>query len=181
MKTKFFALLLALCSVTALLAAPPAEEGKAIFSSRCAGCHSIHKQLTGPALAGVDKRHSIEWIINFVHSSQKVIKGGDAAAVALFNQFNKVQMPDHPDLTDDNIKSVVEYIKEESSAVAAAPAAEAPKASTSALQLFSPAENPGLFTTLLILLSMLGVSLVFLKKVKELRRKSLEEKAIEVV
>jgi mono/diheme cytochrome c family protein len=96
-----------------LHAAPPVEEGKAIFQARCAACHNISKTMTGPALAGVDQRRSMEWIINFVHSSQSVIKGGDKDAVALFHQFNKIQMPDHKDLSGAQIKNVVEYIKAE--------------------------------------------------------------------
>jgi len=87
------------------------DDGKVIFSARCAACHNINKVLTGPALAGVEQRRSLDWIINFVHSSQTVVKSGDPYAVALFQKFNKIQMPDHSDLTSDNIKSVVEYIK----------------------------------------------------------------------
>src|SRR6476659_10606162 len=87
---------------------PPVEEGKTIFTSRCASCHNVNKLIVGPALAGVDKRHTIDWIINFVQSSQTVIKGGDKQANDLFAKFNKIQMPDHKDLTAENIKSVVE-------------------------------------------------------------------------
>lgn len=89
-------------------------EGKTIFTSRCTACHSVNKTLTGPALAGVDKRRSTEWIINFVHSSQSMVKKGDKDAVALYEKFSKIAMPDHPDLTDENIKSIVEFIKSES-------------------------------------------------------------------
>jgi cytochrome c551/c552 len=91
--------------------ADPIEDGKTIFMTRCAACHNVNKQLTGPALAGVDQRHSIDWIINFVHSSQKLVTGGDKAAVELFQRFNGVTMPDHPDLTEENIKSIVDYVK----------------------------------------------------------------------
>lgn len=87
------------------------SDGQTIFTTRCAACHNVNKIMTGPALAGVDKRHTIDWIVKFVQSSQTVIKSGDKDAVALFEKFNKIQMPDHPDLTSDNIKSVVEYIK----------------------------------------------------------------------
>jgi mono/diheme cytochrome c family protein len=93
--------------------AGPIEEGKALFMTRCAGCHNVNKILTGPALAGVDERRSIEWVINFVHSSQTMVKSGDIDAVALFEKFNKITMPDHPDLTEENIKQIVEYIKSE--------------------------------------------------------------------
>ena len=93
--------------------ADPIDPGKTIFSSRCAGCHNVNKQLTGPALAGVDERRSIEWIVNFVHSSQTMVKKGDKEAVTLYEKFNKVPMPDHSDLTEKDIKSIVEYIKSE--------------------------------------------------------------------
>jgi mono/diheme cytochrome c family protein len=92
---------------------PPTTTGKAIFNSRCATCHNVNKTTTGPALAGVDQRRSIDWIINFVHSSQTMVKKGDKDAVEIFEKFNKIPMPDHPDLTEENIRSIVEYIKSE--------------------------------------------------------------------
>jgi cytochrome c551/c552 len=94
--------------------ANPPEEGKTIFLSRCAACHNVNKVLTGPALSGVYERRNIDWIINFVHSSQSMVKKGDSAAVALFEKFNRIVMPDHSDLTEADIKNVVEYIKVES-------------------------------------------------------------------
>lgn len=113
MKTKEILLsMLALITLSGLHATP-GSDGKTIFTMRCAGCHNVTKILTGPALAGIDERRSIDWIINFVHSSRSVVKSGDPYAVTLFEKFNKIQMPDHPDLTADNIKSIVEYIKSE--------------------------------------------------------------------
>jgi len=124
MKNKILLLgciMLAACSY--VYAGPP-EEGKTIFMSRCAGCHNVNKLLTGPALAGVHERHSIDWIINFVRSSQTLVKKGDKEAVALFQKFNKVPMPDHPDLTPENIRNIVDYIK--SATVAVTPGPETP-------------------------------------------------------
>lgn len=92
----------------------PTDEGKKIFTTRCAACHNVNKAMTGPALAGIDQRRDIDWIINFVQSSQSLVKNGDSYAVAIFEKFNKVPMPDQPDLTPDNIKNVVEYIKSQS-------------------------------------------------------------------
>ena len=90
---------------------PDPIDGKSIFTSRCAACHNVNKTLTGPALAGVDERRSIDWIINFVHSSQTLVKKGDKDAVAVYEKFNKIPMPDHPELTADHIKSILAYIK----------------------------------------------------------------------
>ena len=72
---------------------PPEEEGKTIFVSRCASCHHVNKTVVGPALSGVDERRSMDWIINFVHSSQTMVKKGDKDAVGLFKKFNSMPMP----------------------------------------------------------------------------------------
>lgn len=95
----------------------PVEEGKALFMSRCASCHNVNKQLVGPALAGVDERRPIEWITKFIHSSQSLIKAGDTAALALYQRFNKVPMPDHNDLSENDIKGIVEFIRSEAKPV----------------------------------------------------------------
>jgi hypothetical protein len=68
-------------------------------------------------LAGVYQRRSLDWIIKFINSSQSLIKTGDTAAVAVFQKFNKVPMPDHSDLSADHIKQIVEYIKSETKTV----------------------------------------------------------------
>ncbi|HZF63666.1 MAG TPA: cytochrome c, partial [Chitinophagaceae bacterium] len=94
MKLKFLLLITAIVAAATVLASPPVEEGKSIFATRCAACHNVNKTLTGPALAGVDERRSLEWIVNFVHSSQTMIKNGDKDAVALYKQFNNIPMPD---------------------------------------------------------------------------------------
>lgn len=94
-------------------------EGETIFTSRCAACHSIEKRLVGPALVNVDQRRSEQWLVNFIRSSQTVIKGGDKYAVSLFNEFNQTIMPDHTDLTEDKIKSVISFIKDESKKITA--------------------------------------------------------------
>lgn len=168
MKTKIIVFATALITTISALAAPPAEEGKSIFTTRCAGCHNVNRILTGPALAGVDQRRSIDWIINFVHSSQSVVKSGDPYAVALFNKFNKIQMPDHPDLTADNIKSIVEYIKAESGgANTKTPFAKPEKLHPNYIHV-----TPGLVATFVALIAMLVMSLLFLVKVKALRRQS---------
>ena len=117
MRSKFLALTLLSLLAFSAKALPPEEEGKTIFNSRCASCHNVNKTLTGPALAGIHERRDIEWIIDFVQSSQSMVKKGDKDALALFEKFNKIPMPDHPDLTDDNIRNIVEYVKSESKTV----------------------------------------------------------------
>lgn len=167
-KSKFFLAATLLITTLSTIAAPPAEEGKAIFTSRCTGCHNVNKMVVGPALAGVDQRRPIDWIVNFVHSSQKVVKSGDPYAVALFNKFNKIQMPDHPDLTSDNIKSIVEYIKVEAKAANEKPPVQPETKQPNFITMIL--SNTALIVTFSALFLLLLASLGLLIKVKQIQR-----------
>ncbi len=106
-------LLLTLIISGSVFAQQDAEEGKLIFRSRCASCHAVDRRLVGPALQNVYDRRDNKWIIDFVHSSQTVIKKGDADAVALFEEYNKTIMPDHKDLSEAQINNILAYIKQQ--------------------------------------------------------------------
>lgn len=173
MKAKLFQIPILLLLTVAAVAAPPEKEGKAIFNARCASCHSVTKVLTGPALAGVDERRDMNWIINFIHSSQTMVKQGDKQAVALFEQFNKIPMPDHPDLTDNQIKDVVLYIKSE--AKAAATAAKAPFSKPSKLRpQYTPLTfaNKGFFIGYFAAIALLILVLLFAVQIKQYERRA---------
>src|SRR3990170_8270687 len=104
------------------------ETGKQMFQQSCAACHSIGGgQLVGPDLAGVNDKRPEDWLLKYIKSSQTLVKSGDKTAMALFEQFNKIPMPDQA-LSDDQIKKVLAHIKETGSGAAAgkvAPAAQA--------------------------------------------------------
>jgi len=150
----------------------PGEEGKAIFIARCSGCHNINRVVTGPALAGVDQRRSIDWIINFVHSSQKVVRSGDPYAVALFEKFNKIQMPDHPDLSAENIKNIVEYVKAEAAVKMTDPTLTKPSVRRPAYKPLSLTKDYWALISYLFAVLVLIGTLLFAVHVKELQMKS---------
>ncbi|GAB3576385.1 c-type cytochrome [Hymenobacter daeguensis] len=83
--------------------------GDALFKGNCAQCHAVNEQVVGPALAGITKRRPISWLIPWVKNSSKVVASGDDYAVALFNKFNKQQMPSFA-LSDKEITSIVAYV-----------------------------------------------------------------------
>lgn len=123
MKKIIFGLFLLFVCGTSVVRSADINTGKIIFNSRCTSCHAIGRQVIGPALKNIDKIRSESWIITFVHSSQTVIQSGDTAAVKLFKEFNQTIMPDHPDISDDKIKDIIAYIKDESVKLASQPAA----------------------------------------------------------
>ena len=92
--------------------APEVAAGDALFKNNCAQCHAVNEQVVGPALAGLTTRRPISWILPWVKNSSKVVASGDDYAVALFNKFNKQQMPSFA-LSDKEIRAIVAYIESE--------------------------------------------------------------------
>ena len=98
--------------------------GDALFKGNCAQCHAVHEQVVGPALAGITKRRPISWLIPWIKNSSKLVASGDEYAVALYNKYNKQQMPSFG-LSDQEITSIIAYVTAEeakpSAAVAGGP------------------------------------------------------------
>ena len=149
---------------------PPLEKGREIFSLRCAACHNVNKQLTGPALAGVDERRSMSWIVSFIRSSQSLVKNGDKDAITVFEKFNKIPMPDHADLTDENIKDIIAYIKSEAKPEMAevAPFSKPGKLQPNYLPL-SIKKDYRFFTGYLLVVVLLIIVLLFAVQVRDLK------------
>jgi mono/diheme cytochrome c family protein len=110
------------------LSASAQESGKQIFQQSCAACHSIGGgKLVGPDLAGVNDKRPEDWLLKYIKSSQALVKSGDRTAVALFEEFNKIPMPDQA-LSDDQIRKVLAHIKETRGSSAAGKESAAPSA-----------------------------------------------------
>jgi mono/diheme cytochrome c family protein len=91
------------------------EPGQQIFDSVCFACHTIGGgRLVGPDLANVHEKRSQEWLERFVISSQSMIDSGDVEAVALFEEYNRLPMPDSF-LSEEQSRQVLSYIELQSS------------------------------------------------------------------
>jgi mono/diheme cytochrome c family protein len=87
------------------------EDGEKLFKSYCASCHSAGaNMLVGPGLAGVYDKYEREWLYKWIKNSSALIATGDAQAVAVYEQYNKVMMPAQP-VTDVQIDAILDYIK----------------------------------------------------------------------
>jgi mono/diheme cytochrome c family protein len=88
-----------------------AQDGKVLFSQKCASCHAANKVLIGPALAGAEERWpDKEKLYDWIHNSAAVIKSGYPRAVEVYNQFNKIQMTAFPELTNKDIDAILVYL-----------------------------------------------------------------------
>ena len=87
------------------------EPGEQTFQVACAVCHTIGGgRLVGPDLAGIHDKRSQAWLEQFVKSSKSLIDSGDADAVAIFEEYNQLVMPD-AFITGEQIKDILAYLK----------------------------------------------------------------------
>ncbi len=90
-------------------------HGRQLFGQHCTVCHMVEKQVIGPALASVQNRRPIPWLLQFIKNSQYVIgETDDEYAKQLYEAYNKVVMPAFEFLSDDDIISILAYIQAES-------------------------------------------------------------------
>jgi mono/diheme cytochrome c family protein len=112
--------------------------GKALFMSKCASCHQVLKNATGPALAGLEERH--KWadhneLLKWVNNPAAYI-AGDKYTQGLLAEY-KSMMTAFPDLTIKDIDNIVAYIN--NAAIPPPPpppGAEAPQTSNSNAIIF---------------------------------------------
>jgi mono/diheme cytochrome c family protein len=87
------------------------KAGQALFNANCKTCHKLDQRYTGPALRGVTERRELDWAKRFIVNSQLLIQSGDAAAVALYREYNNIVMPSHEFLSDDDVMNLLSYIE----------------------------------------------------------------------
>jgi mono/diheme cytochrome c family protein len=87
-------------------------KGKELFNSNCAACHKLDAKSTGPALRGVADKYETEWLYKWVKNSGELIKSGDAQAVKVFEENNKVAMTAFPQLSNADIDNILAYTSE---------------------------------------------------------------------
>jgi mono/diheme cytochrome c family protein len=88
-----------------------AQDAKAIFQSKCASCHKLGADMTGPNLQGVIGRWggNMEQIRVWVHNYAKAVEAGYPEAVAIVN-FSASSMTQFGDaITDAEIDAVIKY------------------------------------------------------------------------
>ena len=114
-KKIFFTVFLVLLAFVAAFSAPDIEKGKDLFKNNCAACHNKNMKdaLTGPALGGTQERwsgYAKEDLYSWIRNSQSQIKSGHPKATELWNQFKPTVMTAFPNLTDDDIESILLYV-----------------------------------------------------------------------
>ncbi len=112
MTSKLTFLLLSLIVFSAIHVS--AQDGKALFISKCASCHNPFKDGTGPALGGLEERH--KWadhkeLMAWIHNPGGYM-AKDTYTQGLKAKFGSM-MTGFPDLKLEEVTAIVNYINGE--------------------------------------------------------------------
>lgn len=139
-------------------------NGKSLFNANCAACHRLNKPMTGPALANVEQRLydeeglDREWINKWIRNSSSLIKSGDAYAVKVYNEWDKVAMNAFPQLSDQDISDILAY-------TAAPPPAPVDAAAGQQVVVQEPGiSNEIILGALAVLFALLAMALIIVKR-----------------
>lgn len=156
-----------------LSAEPDAEAGKTIFKKRCSSCHNFKQDLTGPALMDVHTKREEDWIIKFVQSSQEFIASGDQEAKAIYAKYNTV-MPDHKDLSANDVRNIIAFIGTESKRVkeeAASNPIKRPKEEVAPYLPLTWSDHSWMFVVYGLIIALLVIALNIAFNANELKKK----------
>lgn len=130
-----------------------AQDGKALFNANCASCHKIDKDLTGPALQGIEDRWSSKDLLKtWIKNWPDAVKTGDAYAVKM-KDWSPAAMTSFTSLQDADIEAILTYIREWK------PATPAPVAGATAAAK-SEGDNSLLFGVITLVLALIGLILL---------------------
>ena len=87
------------------------SDGAQIFKANCTACHMIGGgRLVGPDLQGITEKRTKEWLKKWINSSSDLIASGDADAIAIFEEYNKVAMTNFY-FSDEDSEALYAYLE----------------------------------------------------------------------
>ncbi|MBP9186822.1 MAG: c-type cytochrome [Bacteroidia bacterium] len=152
--------LFALLAIGTSFAKADVAEGEQLFTANCSACHALNERVVGPALKGINEKYDEAWLTKWIKNSQAMVKAGDAKAVKIYKEYNEMVMTSFENLSDAQVKSILEYIATPPVAqVAEAPTATGGEASTSVAAAVS-AQDSFYNSTTFIALSIMALVLL---------------------
>lgn len=131
------------------------SNGKTIFNSNCASCHSLDRRMIGPALGGITAERETDWLIQWIQNNQELRASGDELAIEVFQEYNGSVMPAFPNLSEQDVLDILAYTEE-------GPATEGEQAGGDGTAAAPGAEAEDDNTVLLLILGGVMAILIFL-------------------
>lgn len=84
-----------------------AAKGEKIYSGTCAACHKMDARYVGPALAGVTKRRTPEWIMNMIMNPTGMTQSDPTAKALLGEYMTQMSVI----TSEEDARAVLEYFR----------------------------------------------------------------------
>ncbi|WP_419869205.1 c-type cytochrome [Chryseobacterium sp. CT-SW4] len=91
------------------------KNGEKLFKANCTACHALDKQVIGPPLKGVVAKVQEEaglgtdWLHKWIKDNKALRESGDKYANKIFEDYNKTEMQQFPNLSDQDIDDILAY------------------------------------------------------------------------
>jgi mono/diheme cytochrome c family protein len=158
---KTLAFVWVLCLAFSASAAVSPDAGKELFKNYCASCHTkdMRSAATGPALGGAQARWADDVALYaWIRNSQAMIQKGHPRAVELWNQYKPTVMTAFPNLTDEEIGSLMAYVNGVYDGTYGPK--KDPSAASAAVATVEPKSNLGLYSLIVLILGVLALVLM---------------------
>lgn len=83
-------------------------NGEKVFKAKCTACHKISKRFVGPALKGITKKQTPEWIMNMILNPEVMVVE-NAKAKELLMEYSAPMA--NQNLTEDEARAIYEYFR----------------------------------------------------------------------
>jgi protein SCO1/2 len=94
------------------------DKGRYVFAKVCAACHTIgHGDKIGPDLLGVTNVRDRAWLARFISEPDKMVAEKDPTAVALFEKYKQVNMPNLR-LAEVDLNALLNFLHDQDAAAA---------------------------------------------------------------
>ncbi len=84
------------------------EAGKKTFEFKCASCHKMSEKYIGPAMEGITKRRSPEWIMNMMLNPEEMLEK-DSIARGLLETYPTKMV--ELELSQEESRTILEYFR----------------------------------------------------------------------
>lgn len=84
------------------------ETGRQLFQTNCASCHAVNMRLTGPPVAGADKKVSRDLYYDFIRNPAKTAMKSSYYS-HLIAEYEGVMMTGFPGLSNKDIDCIIEF------------------------------------------------------------------------
>jgi protein SCO1/2 len=90
------------------------DPGQYLFATHCVACHSVGQgDKIGPDLAGITEKRSHAWLARFIAEPDKLVDAKDPTALALFERYKRVRMPNLR-LASADVEILIDFLQKQS-------------------------------------------------------------------